>query len=266
MTLTNGKLILAKDYPADADVKAYVTAVETADGQSLEPAVIAAYDNFIVGCKSDGIWDAIKASCILAGARTLSGALVPLAGTAPTNNNFVSGDYNRKTGLVGNGSNKYLLTNYFVDASIPNAHAGVFVTTRDSSTRVSYISGTGVSGGLQLETGVTLSHRAFTTCLNASAEQSLDYYIVDSVYYGLSRSDLNAYSRSRGSTVTTINSSFVATTDISPAVFAARNSTGVISGYSSARIAFYSIGEALDLAKLDARISTLISDLGAAIP
>jgi hypothetical protein len=29
-------------------------------------------------------------------------------GTAPTNNNFVDADYNRETGLVGNGSTKYL--------------------------------------------------------------------------------------------------------------------------------------------------------------
>jgi hypothetical protein len=69
----------------------------------LEIGVQSAYNDFVVGCKADGIWDAIKASCILAGARTLSGSLTPLKGAAPTNFNFVSGDYNRKTGLVGNG-------------------------------------------------------------------------------------------------------------------------------------------------------------------
>jgi len=35
MTLTSGKLILAKDYPAEDDAIAYVAAVEAADGQSL---------------------------------------------------------------------------------------------------------------------------------------------------------------------------------------------------------------------------------------
>jgi hypothetical protein len=92
----------------DPDAKAYIAAVEVADGQALEPAIRTAYNNFILGCKSDGIWDAIKASCILAGARSLSGALVPLKGSAPTNNNFVSGDYVRTTGLVGDGTTKYL--------------------------------------------------------------------------------------------------------------------------------------------------------------
>jgi hypothetical protein len=68
----------------DADAQAYITAVETADGQALETGVRDAINAFVVGCKADGIWNAIKASCILAGARTLTGALVPLVGTAPT--------------------------------------------------------------------------------------------------------------------------------------------------------------------------------------
>jgi hypothetical protein len=36
--------------------------------------------------------------------------------------------------------------------------------------------------------------------------------------------------------------------------------------YTDARISFYSIGEALDLALLDARLITLMSALAAAIP
>jgi hypothetical protein len=36
--------------------------------------------------------------------------------------------------------------------------------------------------------------------------------------------------------------------------------------YTDARIAYYSIGESLDLAKLDTRVSTLMTDLAAAIP
>jgi len=67
---------------------AYIAAVEAADGQALESGVKTAITNFVAGCRADGIWNAIKASCILAGARTLSGALVPLVGTAPTNFNF----------------------------------------------------------------------------------------------------------------------------------------------------------------------------------
>jgi hypothetical protein len=111
-------LLISSVYTYDADASAYILAVEAADEiaspgiGALEPATRSAINKFVVGCKADGIWTAIKASCILSGARTLAGALVPLAGTAPTNFNFVSGDYNRKTGL-GDASNttKYLNSN-----------------------------------------------------------------------------------------------------------------------------------------------------------
>jgi hypothetical protein len=76
----------------DPDAAAYLRAVEAADGQALETPVKRAVDDFFKGTKADGtFWDALKASCILCGARTLAGALVPLVGTAPTNNNFVAG-------------------------------------------------------------------------------------------------------------------------------------------------------------------------------
>lgn len=72
----------------DPDALAYIEAVELADGQPLESEVFNSIQRFFKGCKSDGIWDAIKSSCLLMGARTLAGALVPLKGTAPTPVNF----------------------------------------------------------------------------------------------------------------------------------------------------------------------------------
>jgi hypothetical protein len=107
----------------DPDAKTYINAVEFADGQPLESAVRTAIDKFVRGCKADGIWDAIKASCVLAGARTLDGALVPLKGSAPTNNGpFVSGDYDRKTGLAGNGTTKFLNSNRNNNADPQNSN------------------------------------------------------------------------------------------------------------------------------------------------
>ena len=45
--------------PTDADARAYVLAVNAADGQPLEKPVVEAIDAFVVGCKADGIWSAI---------------------------------------------------------------------------------------------------------------------------------------------------------------------------------------------------------------
>ena len=44
-----------------------------------------------------------------------------------------------------------------------------------------------------------------------------------------------------------------------------RNTSGTPTVFSDARLAFYSIGSSLDLAALDARVSNLVSEIGAAI-
>jgi hypothetical protein len=64
----------------DPDAAAYLRAVEAADGQALETPVKRAVDDFFKGCKADGTFGALKAACLLCGARTLAGALVPLVG------------------------------------------------------------------------------------------------------------------------------------------------------------------------------------------
>jgi len=97
--------------PSDPDALAYLAAVAAADGAPVEVGVAVAVDDFFKGTKADGTFSAIKAACLLCGARTLAGALVPLVGAAPTNSNFLPGDYNRQTGLVGDGSTKYLDSN-----------------------------------------------------------------------------------------------------------------------------------------------------------
>jgi hypothetical protein len=65
------------------------------------------------------------------------------------------------------------------------------------------------------------------------------------------------------------NSSNLTTTDSSIAIgvdtFKVFSDTGS-SNFSDARLAFYSIGESLDLALLDARVTALITAFGVAIP
>jgi len=57
-------------------------------------------------------WDTMGAHCIFAGVG-YAGCLVPLRDgmAVPTSFNFVSGDHNSVTGLIGNGSTKYLGSN-----------------------------------------------------------------------------------------------------------------------------------------------------------
>jgi len=244
----------------DADAIAYVAAVEAADGQALEFGVGKAINDFVVGCKLDGTWSAIKASCILAGARTLNGALVPLAGTAPTNNNFVAGDYNRKTGLVGNGSSKYLNSNRANNADPQNSqHLAVYDTSLNSSDGARI----GALGSLGDTTQHNYIDRFSNFRFSSRGFTATDAATIAAPFLGLTRSASNLWSRRINSITTSGTQVSAATT--STANYFIFNRSGV-DFYSSSRLAFYSIGESLDLAKLDARVTDLITAIGAAIP
>jgi len=236
----------------DADAIAYVNAVEAADGQLLEFGVGKAINDFVVGCKLDNNWSAIKASCILAGARTLAGALVPLVGTAPTNFNFVSGDYNRKTGLVGNGSTKYLDSNRNNNADPQNnQHLSVFASSSGgggvTAGWVGCSSGAGSSG---LGFGIARSRNSSNNTTASGATG----------FRGLSRSEGTIFLGRASGTTSTLNRSSQPPLDSTITVFLGN---GV---YGDPRLAFYSIGESLDLALLDARVTALVNVLAAAIP
>jgi hypothetical protein len=250
--------------PLDSDAIAYIAAVESADGAALEDGVKSAIYNFVTGCKFDGIWSALKASCILAGARTLNGALVPLVGTAPTNNNFVGGDYNRTTGLKGNGSSKYINSNRINNIDPQNnRHLSFFVSfAAPAGTTQCYLgAGSTQSGSFNvLGGGADLSAR----CLSSSGASILGVG-QSTGFIGMQRSNSSNFDFRTSSN--TSNFAQVSQTPLNAnlGVFTAIRTTGPIF-YTSARLNFYSIGESLDLAKLDTRVSTLMTALAAAIP
>ena len=249
-------LVWRPGFQFDADASTYIEAVEAADTQALETGVRYAINDFVIGCKNDGIWNAIKASCILAGARTLNGALVPLVGTAPTNYNFVSGDYDRETGLVGDQSTKYLATG-LLDNSQPqnNFHLSAYVLDPGGAT--SGWIGAQSSSFLLRSGGNTFNSRNRSSVNNAIAGvvySSLPYLA------GVSRTESANYMERIRQQSFTVSSLSVAPNNEELQVFKSAGS------FASARLAFYSIGESLDLAALDTRVSALITAIGAAIP
>jgi hypothetical protein len=244
-------LIWSPDYE-DAPAT-YIAAVEAADNQGLEEEVKAAYTEFILGCISDGIWDAIKASCILSGARTLAGALVPLKGVAPTNFNFVAADYDRKTGLVGDGSTKYLDSNRANNADPDaNNHNAIYMTT-------------GGNGGKMGASNNKIRNSSFgnrtTTYFTGFGSPSLAS--VNNSLVGHTRISSSEYTYYIGDTPRTGVVPQAGQSASSDNVFIFDDGFG---SRTSSRFAFYSIGENLDLALLDTRISNFITAIGAAIP
>jgi hypothetical protein len=245
----------------DADAISYVAAVEQADGQLLEFGVAKAINDFVVGCKLDGIWSAIKASCILAGARTLNGALVPLVGAAPTNFNFVAGDYDREAGLAGDGSTKYLNSSRNNNADPQNSyHLSCFASTAHTAASVGpYIhSNARTSGSSGFGRSIAAAADLFTRNRQATSQRTDGG--ASTGFIATNRSSSANYLMRFGAANTTITQTSESPGGANILVFAHdANAT-------DARLAFYSIGESLDLVLLDTRVTTLINAIAAAIP
>lgn len=242
----------------DPDAQTYIAAVEAADGQALEGDVALAINDFVVGCKLDGIWDAIKASCILAGARTLSGALVPLVGTAPSNYNFVAADYNRETGLVGDGSTKYLDSNRAATTTSPtDYHQSAYMSVKPTT------------GSAFVASDYTYTQR-YLLYFNTGADETRvisgtfpNAYLggagsLAAGFKGVSRDNSSTFNARAASTTNTVSAPSGTSTTSTSFVFAT-NIYGTAAGYSNARLSFYSIGESIDLEKLDNRTTRLMN-------
>jgi len=262
--LISGDLRLAKDFSLDSDAQTYITAVETADGQALETNTRYAINNFVIGCKQDGIWTAIKASCILAGARTLAGALVPLVGTAPTNvGPFASGDYNRKTGLIGDGNTKYLNSNRDNNADPQdNSHMALYSAVSWPERNGFYFAGMGAaSSGASSLRSITGVMRFLIKSTSASLGRN---FTRNPGFVGMARFNPTEFQSRLDSQMQVFSSNSVSAIPGPISIFT--DSSIPTSGVTNARLAFYSIGESLDLARLDARVTDLINAFAVTIP
>lgn len=240
----------------DVDAADYIRRVEDADKNYLEPIVRHAINNFVLGCKEDSIWSALKASCILMGARTVAGALTPLVGSAPTNvGPFVAGDYTRggtTPGLQGNGSTKVINTGRAGNADGQNdchfaawltvAHTAEYKFTggADNDSNIYEYPFGGVNAAFALRSGLATAGTGATLVTG---------------FRGMSRASSASFTVRHQNATTTFTATSTTPTAENWRVFrtgARTDSTG------DARICFYSIGSALTLTLLESRVSSLI--------
>jgi hypothetical protein len=208
-------------------------------------------------------WDAIKASCILCGARTLAGALVPLVGTAPTNvaDGFVAGDYTRggaTPGLKGDGTS-YLDSGRAGDADGDDDHHVAAYMTQGTVASGEYLIGAMTTASTYTITGFAAYSRTSIVIANLETGAGL---------YGVSRSESSGfdYIKASGSVLTATRARVSADISNNHFVFAYADAAGSPLGISDNRLAFYSIGTAIsDLAALDARVTALVTAIGAAV-
>ena len=256
-----------------AAAQGYISAVEAADGQQLETAVRDAYAAFIDGLISDGLLGTsggvisqaaslIKASSIMAGARTLAGALVPLVGPAPTNNNFLSTDYSRKIGLKGNGSSKYLSINRNSSADPQNSsHLAIYKNDNVTDTNPYWI-GAATAGGTLVN---AVGRNAFYS--NSGTPESTTTSVALGLH-GVSRGSSSIVSRKRpGSAAANYSDSSTGVISLPAFVFNINiGGTPGATQWSSSSLAFYSQGENINLNTLAGRCDALIAAIAAAIP
>jgi hypothetical protein len=127
---------------ASVATRAYIAAVEAADGQQLESGVLQA----LVAFANYRIPLGGVCSCYM-GPRTLAGKLVPMVGPAPTGVNLVAGDVCR-LGIKGNGINKTINMNYTNGAyGTQNSRSiGTWVAERDTGFYAAYFGNVSPSG------------------------------------------------------------------------------------------------------------------------
>jgi hypothetical protein len=265
-----GSLLL---YPAYVqDYLDRVTAADVAAGntQGLERGVTDAFNvalqdlvaDTILGISGGVIAQAAsktKALPFMCGARTLSGCLVPVVGPAPTSFNFASGDYNRKTGLAATASaSMYLNSNYAASSHsnyLSNTHVAVHRVVTGGLTGALIGSGSVANALLVFSSGSWI-FRSFSGGGSVTGGDLLGLA-------GVSRSNSSNYAYRLGGSNGTITATASANTE-NVFVFA-RNQSGA-QQFSSVRLDSYSIGEDINLAVLDARLTALTTALAAAIP
>jgi hypothetical protein len=188
----------------------------------------------------------------------LTGALVPLVGAAPSSVNFVTADYNRTTGLKGDGSTKYLASNRNNNADPQdNQHMALWVTEAHGAATRGYMGvGQATSGASAILTEAIGANRVSYRSRNSNLIGDANGTAFSTGFIGLSRSNSAEYITRIDGANTTRTQARQTPLNADITIFGRSNAA-----QSTARIATYSIGESLDLALLDARIATYMASL-----
>jgi hypothetical protein len=236
----------------DPDAADYFARI-TAAGSSISPSNQAAVNAFVLGCKADGIWSAIKASCLLAGPDSLAGALVPLVGGNYTNFGFLPVNYSRTLGLTSTGG-KYLLTpRYQNDDPKDDQHLAGGMTAI-------YEGAAAVAVGTVVATGATCFRWSGTAMRSDSRGALSAERPYSSGFLGISRSSSASFDSLFASEATLTNVSGTSNESIgNDRLGIAANGIGTVP--CAGRYTFFSAGRSLNLLQLRSRFSTYIASL-----
>lgn len=238
----------------DPDALLYIAKVERADNAALESGVKEAINNFVVACKDTKIWEKLGLVTIMAGARSITGAITTLIGPVSTliNTNFTLSDYSRKDGFTGNGVDKYLTTGtYWWNAeSLNDYHIAV---------NAPYVEQTGTATSQPLWGEGGTIYDQLTTYRASSRSTTLNTVAISSGFILIGRESSSTYYLREGKattnyTVTSVNAS-------AETIRIFRTS----SIQSKHTMNFISSGQAVPVLTYENLITTLLTDIGRAV-
>jgi hypothetical protein len=241
----------------DPDALLYIAKIERADNAALESGVKEAINNFVVACKDTKIWDKITFISIMAGARSLTGAITCLKGPSNrlNNYNFTLSDYSRKNGFTGDGTSKYFDSGIYYASSeaLNDYHVAVNLTSLDTIGTVSPVWGHG--GSIYDSAG---THNTRVRSRNTGDINVGSWATGVSI---LSRDNSSNFNWRNNKTTTNYTQASVTTNGASAWRILRSAST-----FSTNVINYFSGGKAItELPTYDNIISTLLRDIGRAV-
>lgn len=261
---TTGEDVILSGF--DGNTVSYILKLESYEGQRLESGVRIEINKFVSGLKTDGIWDSITDCCLMAGPRTVSGIFVPLKGKSGINYNFISSDYNRASGLIGNGSTKYVDSNRSLNIEPSgNQHLAVYITQTGTPLATQCYIGAG-NQYLTGSSAIYLSGGSLYQKSRASGLSNYQNYGPSTGLMAVSRYNTGVWvARNTNTSETAFVYVESGAQQANVYVFANNNTgigAGAADGYSDTRIAIYSIGTNINvLANYEKRIADYLSGI-----
>ena len=241
----------------DADVQAWIDG-RAAASDPVPTAYANAVNQYVLDLKAiSGHWATITQLCVFAGATTVAGGLVPLKGLTPTHSNLVAGDFNLRTGVKGNTTDKQITTGYAgSDFSQNDVHQYTLVTAAPSNA-TSPLFGFGGTASGALSMLWNLNSRNHSSTSDSLSSTSLGGY-------GMSRSSSGSYQRMLADATSTITRSSASPQNRSLLVLARSQSVNNNpDSWSDARILVWAVGFGTTLGDYTTPGSTLQTALNA---
>ena len=252
----------------DPDAQAMFDA-RAAVGDEPSAAYKQAISDYVEEIKSiSGFWDDIIQLVVMAGATRINSACVAIKGNNLTPINMVNTDVNIKTGVAGNGTNKYLRTGYSGNPSGTgqnNFHMYGHFTERNTSIGARTLFGNGGSAGAGRRVLVQ-AVSANNTPVRMNGSNAFNGSGSNAGDHGLSRSISTAFTSLVVSTITTHTDTSVGASS-GPYYILARGpnvgSTPEGGSYANARILIWALGAGVNLTNYVTPRANLIAALNA---